>query len=136
MKIIDTFPVETTLENLQVRFSGSYEAAIQYGGHAVVAAYTWDHESRDMICVGAVYAYTSENRNIDDTLRFIKESEISFEDVGHALEWGINLAKLLDNDPSRFRGRSRSRPGTTTLRSSCSTRTISRPTGTKSPRKC
>lgn len=97
MKIIDTFPVETTLENLQVRFSGSYEAAIQYGGHAVVAAYTWDYEARDMICVGAVYAYTSEDRNIDDTLRFIKASEISFDDVGHALEWGINLAKLLDD---------------------------------------
>lgn len=97
MKIIDTFPVETTLENLQVRFSGSYEAAFQYGGHAVVAAYTWDYEARDMICVGAVYAYTSEGRNIDDALRFIKESEISFPDVGHALEWGINLAKLLDN---------------------------------------
>lgn len=102
MKIIDTFPVETTLENLQVRFSGSYEAAIQYGGHAVVAAYTWDYETRDMICVGAVYAYTSEDRNIDDTLRFIKESEISFDDVGHALEWGINLAKLLENVTSVF----------------------------------
>lgn len=102
MKIIDTFPDETTLENLQVRFSGSYEAAIQYGGHAVVAAYTWDNESRDMICVGAVYAYTSEDRNIDDALRFIKASEISFEDVGHAIEWGINLAKLLDNVTSAF----------------------------------
>ena len=102
MKIIDTFPVETTLENLQVRFSGSYEAALQYGGHAVVAAYTWDYEARDMICVAAVYAYTSEDRNIDDTLRFIKASEISFDDVGHALEWGINLAKLLENVTSVF----------------------------------
>lgn len=102
MKIIDTFPVETTLENLQVRFSGSYEAALQYGGHAVVAAYTWDYEARDMICVAAVYAYTSEDRNIEDTLRFIKASEISFDDVGHALEWGINLAKLLENVTSVF----------------------------------
>ena len=102
MKIIDTFPVETTLENLQVRFSGSYEAALQYGGHAVVAAYTWDYEARDMICVAAVYAYTSEDRNIEDTLRFIKTSEISFDDVGHALEWGINLAKLLENVTSVF----------------------------------
>lgn len=102
MKIMDPFPVETTLENLQVRFSGSYEAAIQYGGHVVAAAYTWDYEARDMICVAAVYAYTSEDRNIDDTLRFIKASEISFDDVGHALEWGINLAKLLENVTSVF----------------------------------
>lgn len=97
MKIFNTFPAEATLENLQDRFSGSCEAAIQYGGHVVVAAYTWDYGARETICVGAVYAYTSENRNIDDTLRFISESEISFDDVGHALEWGINLAKLLDN---------------------------------------
>lgn len=99
---IDTFPAESTLENLQTRFSGSYEAVVPYGGHVVAAAYTWDYEARDMICVAAVYAYTSEDRNIDDTLRFIKASEISFDDVGHALEWGFNLAKLLDNVTRAF----------------------------------
>lgn len=102
IKHTSTFPAESTLENLQIRFSGSYEAAITYGGHVVAASYAWDDTARDMICVAAVYAYTTENHGIEDPIRFIKESDISFDDVGHALEWGINLAKLLDNVTSVF----------------------------------
>ena len=99
---IDTFPAESTLENLQTRFSGSYEAVVPYGGHVVAATYAWDATARDMICVAAVYAYTTEDHGIEAPIRFIKESEISFEDEGHALEWGINLAKLLDDVTSAF----------------------------------
>lgn len=102
MKPITTFPTETTLENLQTRFSGSYEAAIRYGNYAVAAAYAWDNDSRDMICIAAVYAFTTGDRSIEAPLALRKESEISFPDAGHALEWGFNLAKLLTDVVAAF----------------------------------
>lgn len=102
MAIRNHFPAESTLENLQIRFSGSYEAVVPYGSHVVAASYVWDATARDSICVGAVYAYATEDHSIEGPVKFIKESEISFPDEGHALEWGFNLAKLLNNVTSAF----------------------------------
>lgn len=103
MTIKNTFPGNSTLERLQERFSGSYEAAIPYGDHVIAAAYAWDYDARDMVCVCAVYAYHTKDRGIEAPIVFVKQSETSFSDVGHALEWGIDLAKSLDSIDKCFR---------------------------------
>lgn len=96
MKIMNVFPGISTLENLQTSFSGSYETAVTYGTHVIAAAYTWDYDARDMVCVAAVYVYSTDNHGVEAPVVFVKQSETDFPDVGHALEWGINLSRDMD----------------------------------------
>ena len=102
MKIHFKHPDDPTIEKLNLWFSSSYEAVVPYGNYVVCVTWPWDFETREEVCVGAVFAFTTEDHSIEAPLSLRKVSEISFPDTGHALEWGFNLAKLLTDVVAAF----------------------------------
>ena len=78
-------PETTTPEELAC----SWNCTVNFGTRVLVAGYFYSYN--EPCFFGAVYEHIDSNLSCEGGIKLIAVSEKSFEDNGHALQWGMTM---------------------------------------------
>ena len=84
-----TVPDRTTWEDLESEMilRSSYNVVIPYGDKILVGAAKYNPDGPHFF--GATYEFTSDDHSHEGFICLSAVSRVSFEDIGHALEWAM-----------------------------------------------
>ena len=86
-------PRKTTMENLDGYVGSGYGAIVKYGDKVIVTDVSYRGEF-----IAAIYKFDRKAESmgssyVESDITFLKASEKTFEDGGHAIEWALQNCK-------------------------------------------